>query len=737
MALIGRTSDKPVYQPRTASREFTVVSPDEGARYAVGAGGSAAVVDFLQQVIAAKWLLLAAIILCTAVGIGLGFIQTRLYRAQTSLEIQDMNDKFMDAKQSDPNDTSNYTAESYLQTQLRIVSSRTLIERALARLTEADKQHLLVPSLISHKLPSGEQFIKDLTKNLTARPSRQARIIDISFDSPDAQAGANFVNALAQELADYSLERRWKSSQRTREWLERQLGDFRRNLEKSEKELQDYAHTSGLLFTAGTDNVAEAKLLEIQDELSRAQADRMTKQANYERVSQSDPDSLTEVVNDSTLRELHVRLADIQRQLSELQSVYTPQHQSVVKMRAQANEMQSIFDKRRASIVRQIKNEFDAAAARERLVQQNFDKQRGLVSGLSEKEVHYSILKRGVEANRQLYDSMMTRMKEAGVASAIRSTNILVIDPAIPEKKPFAPSLPSYAAAGALCGSLIGILYILFREHASSTFATPGLSGSYLGLPELAAIPTDDYLRQLTVFSPGDAHPTLQLAFDKRSASAESYRALRASLLNHSTDSQPIRSLVFTSAAQGDGKSTVVSNLGAAMASTERRVLLIDADLRKPRLHELLGVKNHRGLIDLLRFDSTFDAFVNPHFILETAIPGLSLLPAGIPAPDGPELLATGRLRALIRELTESYDMILIDSPPVIPFSDARNLGRAANGIVLIVRAETSDRRAVSIARDQIALDQIPLLGTILTDWNAKKYMFEYYRSGRKSSWTL
>ena len=364
--------------------------------------------------------------------------------------------------------------------------------------------------------------------------------------------------------------------------------------------------------------------------------------------------------------------------------------------------------------------------------------QRSLVSGLSQKEVHYSILKRGVEANRQLYDSMMTRLKEAGVASAIRSTNILVIDPAIPETKPFAPSMPSYAAAGALCGSLITILYILFREHASSTFATPGLSGSYLGLPELAAIPSDDYLRQLTIFSPGEAHPTLQLAFDKRSSSAESYRALRASLLNHGVaDGEPIRSLVFTSAAPGDGKSTVVSNLGAAMASSERRVLLIDADLRKPRLHQLLGLTNQRGLIDLLRFDSSFDAFVNPHFILETAIPGLSLLPAGLPAPDGPELLATGRLRALILELTESYDMILIDSPPVIPFSDARNLGRAANGIVLIVRAETSDRRAVSIARDQIALDQIPLLGTILTDWNAKKYMLEYYRSGRKSSWTL
>jgi capsular exopolysaccharide synthesis family protein len=461
----------------------------------------------------------------------------------------------------------------------------------------------------------------------------------------------------------------------------------------------------------------------------------MAKQANFERVNQTDPDSLPEVVNDATLRELHVKLADIQRQLSELLSVYTPQHQSVIKMKAQVNEMQAIFDKRRASIVRQIKNEYDAASSREHLVQYNFDAQSALVSQLSQKAVHYGILKRGVEANRQLYDSMMTRMKEAGVASAIRATNILVIDPAVPEKKPFAPSVPSYAAAGALSGSLIGIIYILFREHASSTFTTPGASPSYLGLPELAAIPSDDYLRQLTVFSPGDSHPTLQLAFDKRSASAESYRTLRASLLGQSANGQPIRSLVFTSAGQGDGKSTVVSNLGAAMASTERRVLLIDADLRKPRLHELLGVKNNRGLIDLLRFDSAFDAYVNPHFILETAVPGLSLLPAGIPTPEGPELLATGRLRRLIRELTETFDIVLIDSPPVIPFSDARNLGRAANGIVLVVRAEASDRRAVSIARDQITLDQIPLLGTILTDWNAKKYMFEYYRSYRNGIW--
>jgi capsular exopolysaccharide synthesis family protein len=283
-----------------------------------------------------------------------------------------------------------------------------------------------------------------------------------------------------------------------------------------------------------------------------------------------------------------------------------------------------------------------------------------------------------------------------------------------------------------MIGALAGMIYLLARERVSNTFAAPGVTTQYLDVPELGAVPSDEYLRQLAVFSPGnEGGTTLQLAFDKRSSSAESYRAIRSSILYQISELKQARTLVFTSAVPGEGKTTVVSNLGAAMATANKRVLVVDADLRSPRLHELLGVKNRRGLADLLNGDPDLEMYFDPRFILDTSIPGLSILPAGNVGPDTFELLSSGRLESLIKELAGSYDLVLIDSPPVLPYSDARNLGKVADGVVLIVRAEETDRRTVLMARDRILQDHIPLMGTILTDWDVKKSTIDYYRSHR------
>lgn len=692
------------------------------------------VVEFWHQLLAAKWSLAAIISICVLFGIILSVLQKPLYRAQTSIEIQDLNDKFMDMKELDPTDTTNYGAESYLQTQIRIAQSRSLVERTLAKLSQAERI-CLVEGLTARKSPlPQDQEYKIIAKRFDARPSRQARIIDLTFDSPDPIAGAHFLNALTQELADYSLERRWKTSQRTREWLERQLEDFRAKLERSERDLQDYARLSGLLFTSDKNNVAEAKLLQIQEELSRAQADRMLKQANFDRISHSAPNSLPEVIGDYTLRELHVRLADLKRQFAEMQSIYTPQHPAVLKLAAQVREMQSIFDQRTSSIVGTIKNEYESAEVRENLVRANFSVQSKLVSMQSEKTVHYNVLKRDVDTNRQIYDSMTTRMKEAGVASAIRATNIIVVDPAFPEKKPISPSLPFNAAAGALAGAFFGLIYILLRQRASSTFGSPGLTSRYLQVPELGAVPSDDYLRQLAVFSPG-SKTSLQLAFDKKTASTESYRAIRSSILYQIGNDKAIRSLVFTSAVPGEGKTTVVSNLGAAMASSSKRVLVVDGDLRRPRLHEVLGVENDQGLADLLNDDPNTHIEFNPSLIAETSVPNLFILPAGKAGADAPELLLSERLHKVMSELTKYFDLVLVDAPSVLPYSDARSIGKVVDGLVLVVRAEATERRAALLARDIVLQDRIALIGTILTDWNAKKNTLHYYRTYRSAAW--
>jgi capsular exopolysaccharide synthesis family protein len=248
-------------------------------------------------------------------------------------------------------------------------------------------------------------------------------------------------------------------------------------------------------------------------------------------------------------------------------------------------------------------------------------------------------------------------------------------------------------------------------------------------------VPSDEYLRQVPIFSPGSKTSALQLAFDKKSTSAESYRAIRSSILYQIGDNKAIRSLVFTSAVSGEGKTTVVSNLGAAMATSSRRVLVVDADLRRPRLHEVLGAENDQGLADLLNDDPNVHIEFNPSLIAETAVPNLFILPAGKAGSDAPELLSSDRLQKVMGELTKYFDVVLVDTPPVLPYSDARSVGKIADGLVLIVRAEATDRRSALLARDIILQDRIPLIGTILTDWNAKKNTLHYYRTYRAAAW--
>ena len=413
--------------------------------------------------------------------------------------------------------------------------------------------------------------------------------------------------------------------------------------------------------------------------------------------------------------------------------------------------MQSALQHERDLILKRIQNDYEEAARREKLLAAEYDVQTRLLSGENERSIQYNILKREVESNRQIYDAMLSKVKESSVAAAMRASNVRVVDPAEVPDRPYKPQLSKNVALGLFLGLLGGLVFIVRRERGDSTIQQPVDSSFYLNLPELGVIPADlgrqqgfyyrrrgqkekseemqsgvSSLKLLHKVSNGSPHgavlperPELITWQHKPSFAAESFRAVLTSILFSGANGHRPRVFVFTSASPGEGKTTVVSNLAIALAEIGQRVLVVDADLRKPRMHDIFSVPNDRGLRDLLvqRLDSGEGPSA---FIRETSIPDLSVLPSGPPISSAANLLYSAHLMELIKQFRAEFDAVLIDTPPMLHMPDARVVARLADAVIIVIRACKTTRNAALAARQRFADDNTPVLGTILNGWNPK-----------------
>jgi len=689
--------------------------------------------------------------------------QTPLYRARTSLEIQDFNEDFLDLKSVDPTDsTGNRTAESYIGTQIKILQSESLLERVIDRLElhEAPPPtgwrafvsraghglRLSSPSRRSEK----EELIRQAERNLTVSASGRTSLLEVLYLSPDPKLAADFANTLVSEFIEQSQEMRWKSTQRTAEWLTSHLDEMKAKLEQSEAQLQDYARTSGLTITSEKDNVAEIRIKELQEELSRAQADRVAKQAKLEEAKSKPADSLPEMLEDVTLRDYRVKLTDLQRQLVELRATLTPAHYKVQRVEAQIAELQSAFQKQRGLILRRIANEYEAARRRETLLAKAQAEQEKIVADQSSKAIHYNTLKREVDSSRQLYESMLRRVKQASLAAAMRASNVLVVDSAKPPLFPYKPNLPKNSVLGLFIGVFLGLGFVLMEESFDRRIRAPGDVRIYLNLPELGVIPRAElpatqktskgfYARhalsppsQRNQLSSPDDCPELATWQHKPSLLADCVRTALISILLPSQNGDHPHVVVLTSPCPGDGKTTVASNLSIAMAEIRQKVLLIDGDLRRPRLHKIFGISNDWGLSDVLRAGTALEAIPIANLVSKTKVSSLYVMAGGRGPVTTPALLYSTRMNGLLDRLRSEFDMVLIDAPPVIHLADARVLGRLADGVILVIRAGLTTPESAMITCQRFAEDGTRVLGTILNGWDPKAkgrygYSYEYH----------
>jgi len=730
--------------PRTLDARHNPALPGKTARwpvpYIINAGeapeeAEITPADYLQTLWRRKWTVGGLALVGLLLGGAIAYTQPRVYQGQAFIEVQDVNENFLNLKDVDPTATSsNFENDAYVQTQAQILEQEDLIEQVVKKLNLDQRADYLphagwsdrVRSLLA--LPPVNRpapltaAVEKAERNLRVIPPRQGRVIQIVYDSTDPQLAALFPNTLVEVFKEQNIESRWKAAEQVKEWLDPQLNDAKNQLNHDQQALQNYTRSAGLLITDGQGSIAADKLRLLQNSLEQAEADRIAKEPLYAMAQSGQSDGTTD---DAASSAYQMKLSDLEEKLADLQTVYTPENPKVVELKAQIGAIQTLLNKQTATTHRKAQNDYQAAREREALLRQAYNTQSSLVADLAVKLDHYDTLKHQVDTSRQVFDSMLQKMSEARVASAIRPLNIRMVGSAEPPSAPYKPNVPLDLGIGLFAGMICGVGGAMLLEQSNKRIRAPGESVTINPmLIELGAIPQAPRLGALgarLLHSAGKEGRVERIAWEQKDSEfSESFRAVLASILLPARNGEAPRVFVVTSPRPGEGKTTVSSNLAIALAEIKHRVLLIDGDLRRPRLHEIFDVPNTAGLSDLLcEKESVLDLPVE-QLVQKTSIPNLFLIPSG-PGPDGIfNYLYSPRVVRLLARLREDFDHVIIDAPPTLEFADARVLARSSDGIILVFRANQTDRRTALAVVDQLMRDRIPILGTVLNDWNPK-----------------
>ncbi len=672
-----------------------------------------------------KLLLIGLGVLGALAGYAIAKASSPVYRARITLEVMNFNDNFLNMRETSPTASGSGAGNDYDVHSQAILLQTSELRQQTARTLATMRASLHLSPL----------EIEKRVTDLRVHDSERTRIIDATLDSTDPQLAADYLNTLAAAFIEERVESRLKASSSTAQFLSGELDGLKSKLEQSESRLQNYATESGLMF-AGKDNVAEEKLRQVQEQLSAAQAEVAQRRARFEMAARSPADALPEVRDNATIREYQAKLAELRRQFAELSASYTPAHYKVRRTQAEIDELELALQNERARIVERIGNEYQGALRRESLLSDNYGQQAALVSHLSGKAIYYDILKGEVDSNRKLYESMLARVKEATIASALRASNVRIADAAQRPLIPYKPRPMESTGLGMLAGVFAGWLFLFIRHRSDPKIHEPREAASYLQLPELGVVISagTEIARPSGRMEPGYAgllkddngnRPTaLACLHPKESLLAECFRTILTSLMMAEPD---CRVIVVASANSGEGKTTIVSNLGLMLATMNKRVLLIDADVRRPSLHRIFGRENSSGLTDLLAETTCLPHATEGYAGLETAVPGVCVLPAGSTNADA-GLLYSQNLLELMKKFRAEFDMVLIDSPPMMHIPDARILGSVADGVILVCRANRTSREAALVATERFAQDGIPVVGTVLNDWNPGNSPYGYYK---------
>ena len=621
-------------------------------------------------------------------------------------------------------DDLDYGAE--MDTQVRILQSDTLADAVIRSLQLGDNPAFAGKSQAKDGQQKAEKLLRIFRGNLSVAKDKNTRLIEIEFTSPDPNLAARIVSALSNAYIEHNFRTKFDSATQTSAWLTTQLGELQKKVETSQEALVAYQKEHGIFGVDDKQNIITETLNELNKEFTAAQTDRMQKEVSY-RIAQSGNAELIKSEPGSLIERLRAQEADLREQYAKASVQLGPAHPKVLELQNEIKQNESSIASAVAGIQAKIKNEYLAADQRERMIRSALESQKQTASQLNENAIQYNLLKRDVDSNRELYESLLRRLKEAGVSAGLKSSNIQVVDPARVPTTPAKPDIPRNIAFAIFFGLVGGVVLAFVQEKFDTTVRTTEQIETLSRMPALAVVPLNLELgatQQVGALQGSSLREPVELITYSRPASivAEAYRSLLNSLLLSSND--PPRVILVTSPLPGEGKTTTSMNLAIALARQNKRVLLVDVDLRKPSKHKSGELQGEVGLSELLgRTDLAGQPILPSRYVQN-----LSILPAGHADLSRAELIGSSAMRRLMGRWGQEYEHIILDCPPVLVVSDAVRLAADADAVVLVVRSGQTTREAFNRAQSLLRQVSANVAGVVLNgvDPRSPEFSFQY-----------
>jgi polysaccharide biosynthesis transport protein len=702
-------------------------------------------VDYIKVLYKRRWTAATAFVLVLASVTIYTFSLTPMFEARTRLLIETENQNVVSFKEVIEEDQ---TKADYYQTQYNILQSRALARKTIESLKLWNNPLIAKPKEEEFTLRNAPGYVAGLFKSapertdvrpadetteqsrtidtflddLTVAPIRNSRLVDIKYRSSDPALATEIVNALARNYIEQSLEYKFMASKEATDWLGERLAEQRKQVEAAESKLQAYREKNDAISLEDRENIVVQKLADLNAAVTRAKTERIQKESmfNQLRAIQDNAaalDTFPAILSNSFIQGQKSELAQLQQQQAQLSDKYGDKHPEIVKNKSAIQAAQMKLQTEISKIVQSVRTEYQAALAQENSLAAALGQQKGEALAMNRKAIDYSVLDREVQSSKQLYESLMQRAKETGVSSELKSSNIRVIDAAERPRKPVAPRKALNMMLGLLSGSILAFGLAFFFEYLDSRIKSPDELKIHLGLASLGMVPA------LEAKAWKGKEPLIHQGVPP--GFAEAFRTIRTNVLFSAAD-EGSRTIVVTSTGPGEGKTMVASNLAIGFAQAGQRVLLIDADMRRPRVHDVFGQKQEPGLSNLMVGNAKASDTVH-----KTAVPGLWVLTAGHTPPNPAELLGSQRFREFLNSLKEHFDLILVDSPPVMAVTDAAITAHTASGVVFVVGAEMTSRHAARAAVEQLETSRAHFVGAILNRVELEKnayYYSHYYR---------
>lgn len=713
--------------------------------------------EYIRVLMKRKWTILACLVTIFSLVAIASLKMTPVYEASGSIAINKPDSGLVNFNNS-PTFSVDYYDPTEMETEVKILQSDLLAlqvvkELGLDRRPEFGGKTAPLPSSLDLapdplQADTGRTtaLLGGFRGSLKVALAPNTHIIEVHYRSPDKELAANVVNTLMTTYTENNFKSRFDSTMQASDWLSKQLVDLQMKVETSQEKLVRYQREHEILGIDEKQNITTQKLDELNKALTMAESERMDKESVYRLVQAGDTDTIASAAtvldaagagstSQSTLLEaLRTREADLNIQAAELNTQFGPSYPKLAQINNQVKEIDAQLLAETKKIGGKIKGQYMAALQRENMLHDALEKQKQEANKLNESAIEYSLLKRDLDTNRQLYEGLLEKLKEAGVSAGLRSNNFRIVDVARVPTAPVEPNIPRNLSFAFMLGLTSGVGLAFLLEGLDNTVRTTEQAQMISGLPPLGMIPLGSRATR-----EGSSSKRLVIATSKeavelitqvrpQSQMAESYRALRTSLLLSNLGAPP-KVIMVTSALPQEGKTTTSINCAVVLAQKGIRVLLIDADLRRPSIHKTLGMGPRSGLSNVLTGSATLEQAITR----STILPNLNILPAGTPPPNPAELLASTNMRDVLDELRGQYDHIVVDTPPTLSVTDAVVLSPRADAIVLVIRSGQTTKQALRRSRDILMQVNAKVSGVLLNavDLSSPDYYYYYEYQGK------